>query len=65
MSAAGGSDYPQNRGCNRTATETRAHAILTSVTATCRQQTMPILDFFTQVQQFGAPPPELVPGSPS
>jgi transposase len=52
-------------GCNRTTAGARAHAILTSVAATCRQQAISILDFLTQVQQFGATPPSLVPDLPA
>jgi hypothetical protein len=47
-------------GGHRT-TEGAAHSILASSAATCRQQAVSILDYFTQLQQFGATPPALVP----
>ncbi|MGI8586550.1 MAG: IS66 family transposase [Chloroflexia bacterium] len=48
-------------GCNRTDGGAEAHSILASLLATCRQQAVSILDYFIQLQQFGASPPSLVP----
>jgi transposase len=48
-------------GCNRTQGGAAAHAILSSVLATCRQQAIPILDYLVKLQRFGETPPSLVP----
>ncbi len=48
-------------GCNRTQDGADAHAILSSVLVTCRQQSIPIVDFLIQLQQFGENPPSLKP----
>jgi transposase len=53
----------KTNGCNRADTGAEAHAILSSILATCRQQSVPILDFFTHLQRYGnnasslSPPP--------
>ena len=46
-------------GCNRTQGGADAHAILSSVLVTCRQRTIPIVDFLVRLQQFGRDPPSL------
>lgn len=46
-------------GCNRTEGGANAHAILSSVLATCRQQAIPILDYLVKLQRFGETPPAL------
>lgn len=48
-------------GCNRTQDGADAHAILSSVLVTCRQQSVPIVDYLIQLQQFGTDPPSLKP----
>lgn len=48
-------------GCNRTQDGADAHAILSSVLVTCRQQSVPIVDYLVQLQQFGKDPPSLKP----
>jgi hypothetical protein len=40
----------------------QAHAILTSVLATCHQRAIPILDFLVELQRAAGNPPSL--GSP-
>jgi transposase len=48
-------------GCHRTEGGARAHAVLASVLATCRQQAISGLDYLIKLQQFGETPPSLVP----
>jgi len=48
-------------GCNRTDAGAEAHAILSSVLATCRQRAIPILDYLIKLQRFGETPPALAP----
>ena len=48
-------------GCNRTDPGAEAHAILSSVLATCRQRAIPILDYLIKLQRFGEAPPALAP----
>jgi hypothetical protein len=48
-------------GCNRTDAGAAAHAILSSVLATCRQRAIPILDYLIKLQRFGEAPPALAP----
>jgi len=48
-------------GCNRTQGGADAHAILSSILATCRQQAIPILDYLVKLQQYGGVPPSLAP----
>jgi hypothetical protein len=54
----------KTNGCNRSETGAEAHAILSSVLATCRQQAIPILDYLIRLQRYGDTPPSLT-GSPS
>jgi len=51
----------KTNACNRTRTGAETHAILSSVTVTCRQHSIPILNYLVQLQQFGGTPPPLVP----
>ena len=51
----------KTNGCNRTRTGAETHAILSSVTVTCRQHSIPILNYLVQLQQFGGTSPPLVP----
>jgi transposase len=46
-------------GCNRTAAGADAHAVLASVSATCRSRRIPVIDFLIQLQYLNAPTPSL------
>ena len=50
----------KTNGCNRTQQGAMAHSILSSVLVTCHQQSIPVLDYLVQLQQFGSQPPSLV-----
>src|SRR5512147_417088 len=50
----------KTNGCNRTQDGAAAHSILSSVLVTCHQQSIPVLDYLVQLQQFGSAPPSLV-----
>lgn len=50
----------KTNGCNRTKAGAETHAILSSVLVTCRQHSVPILDYLAQLQRFGEAPPPLV-----
>jgi len=49
----------KTNGCNRTKEGAQTHAILGSVLATCRQQSVPILEYLVKLQKFGETPPSL------
>ncbi|MEW6406666.1 MAG: IS66 family transposase [Chloroflexota bacterium] len=49
----------KTNGCNRTRPGAQAHAILGSVLATCRQQSIPVLEYLIKLQKFGETPPPL------
>jgi len=49
----------KTNGCNRTKGGADAHSILTSVLVTCRQHSVPILDYIVSLQRFGETPPSL------
>jgi len=49
----------KTNGCNRTKNGAAAHSILSSVLVTCHQQSVPVLDYLVQLQQFGSTPPSL------
>jgi transposase len=49
----------KTNGCNRTQDGAAAHSILSSVLVTCHQQSIPVLDYLVQLQQFGSSPPSL------
>jgi transposase len=54
----------KTNGCNRTREGAAAHAILSSVLVTCRQHSVPILDYLVQLQRFHEPQPNFfMPGS--
>jgi len=59
----------KTNGCNRNRKGAEAHAILASVLVTCHQQSIPVLDYLVQLQQFGGTPlpllPQSIPVSPS
>jgi hypothetical protein len=50
----------KTNGCNRTRSGAQTHSILASVLVTCRQHSVPILDYLVSLQRFGKPPPSLV-----
>jgi transposase len=52
----------KTNGCNRTAGGANTHAILGSILATCRQQAIPILDYWVKLQRYGETPPSLTGG---
>ncbi len=49
----------KTNGCNRSTGGAEAHSILASVLATCRQHSIPILDYLVNLQRYGQPPPAL------
>lgn len=55
----------KTNGCNRTPNGADAHAILSSVLVTCRQHSIPILDYMVKLQRFGETPPLLVSSIPA
>jgi transposase len=50
----------KTNGCNRTRSGAETHSVLTSVLVTCRQHSVPILDYMVSLQRFGDTPPSLV-----
>ena len=54
----------KTNGCNRANSGAEAHSILTSILVTCRQHSIPILDYMVSLQRFGETPPSLVAASP-
>ena len=50
----------KTNGCNRSKLGAAAHAILSSVLVTCRQHSIPILDYLVELQRFGGNPVSLV-----
>lgn len=54
----------KTNGCNRTKSGAATHAILSSVLVTCRQHSMPILDYLVELQRFGGNPEPLVTAFP-
>ena len=50
----------KTNGCNRTRNGAQTHSILASVLVTCRQHSVPILDYMVGLQRFGETPPSLV-----
>ena len=54
----------KTNGCNRSTGGASTHAILSSVLVTCRQHSIPILDYLVQLQRFGGNPPPLVSAIP-
>ena len=55
----------KTNGCNRTRIGAETHAVLSSVLVTCRQHSIPILDYLVKLQQFGETPPPLVSPAPA
>lgn len=51
----------KTNGCNRNRKGAETHAILASVLVTCRQQSIPILNYLAQLQQYGGTPIPLIP----
>ena len=54
----------KTNGCNRNRSGAMTHAILSSVLVTCRQHSIPILDYLVQLQQYGGTPSALVTATP-
>jgi len=54
----------KTNGCNRTKPGADTHAILSSVLVTCRQHSIPILDYLVELQRFGGNPLPLVSAIP-
>jgi len=50
----------KTNGCNRSKGGAQTHSVLTSVLATCRQHSVPILDYMVSLQRFGETPPSLI-----
>ena len=50
----------KTNGCNRSKGGAETHSVLTSVLVTCRQHSVPILDYMVSLQQFGETPPSLI-----
>jgi hypothetical protein len=50
----------KTNGCNRTRSGAQVHSILASVLVTCRQHSVPILDYMVGLQRFGETPPSLI-----
>src|ERR1035437_3510904 len=50
----------KTNGCNRSKGGAETHSVLTSVLVTCRQHSIPILDYMVSLQQFGETPPSLI-----
>jgi hypothetical protein len=51
----------KTNGCNRSKNGAETHSILASVLATCRQHSIPILDYLVNLQRYGKTPLPLVP----
>jgi transposase len=49
----------KTNGCNRTRGGAETHSVLASVLVTCRQHSVPILDYMVSLQRFGETPPSL------
>lgn len=49
----------KTNGCNRSKGGAETHSILASVLATCRQHSIPILDYLVSLQRYGETPPSL------
>lgn len=54
----------KTNGCNRVRNGAETHAILASVLVTCRQRSIPILDYLVKMQRLGERPPPLVSAIP-
>ena len=50
----------KTNGCNRSKPGAATHAILSSVLVTCRQHSIPILDYLVELQRYGGNPVSLV-----
>lgn len=50
----------KTNGCNRSRPGAATHAILSSVLVTCRQHSIPILDYLVELQRFGGNPVSLL-----
>jgi hypothetical protein len=54
----------KTNGCNRSKPGATTHAMLSSILVTCRQHSVPILDYLVELQRFGGNPPPLVSAIP-
>ncbi len=54
----------KTNGCNRSKSGAQAHSVLASVLVTCRQHSVPILDYMVSLQRFGETPPSLTAAPP-
>jgi transposase len=54
----------KTNGCNRSKGGADTHSVLTSVLVTCRQHSIPILDYMVSLQRFGETPPPLAAAPP-
>ena len=54
----------KTNGCNRSRSGALTHDILSSVLVTCRQHSIPILDYLVELQRFGGNPISLVTTHP-
>jgi len=52
-------------GCNRTDAGAQAHAVLASVSATCRKRGIPVIDFLVQLQRATDALPSIVSATPA
>jgi len=50
----------KTNGCNRAKGGAQTHSVLTSVLVTCRQHSVPILDYMVSLQRFGETPQSLI-----
>jgi len=50
----------KTNGCNRTRSGAQTHSVLASVLVTCRQHSVPILDYMVSLQRLGETSPSLV-----
>ena len=55
----------KTNGCNRSRSGAETHAVLSSVLVTCRQHSIPILDYLVKLQQCGETLPPLVSSVPA
>jgi len=49
----------KTNGCNRSKAGAQTHSVLASILVTCRQHSVPILDYMVSLQRFGKTPPSL------
>lgn len=52
-------------GCNRTDAGARAHAVLASISATCRKRRIPVIDFLVRLQRAADTVPKIASATPT